>query len=143
MQKNENENPMSKERHHFINNAYMSEAVVMVDDKREDRRQQRRSPKPVIETRDEFLNKKRALSDIPFMPNENFGVGMMIVFIPYSMGLLFIFFYIFEASLDRMMKMSHEHSFILIWMIGYELISGLFILWVFKMLLFSLVSKPK
>jgi len=133
--------PLSRSRKNdFINDSYMSEAVVMVREKREERK---KSKQPKVQTREEFLGKKRTLADIPFLPNENFGIAMTIIFLPYTVGVIFLFFYAFDASFSRMMKVAGNHSFFLVWAIGYELIAVTFILWVFKMLLFSVVKKPK
>ena len=132
--------PPSSRKNDFINDSYMSEAVVMVRDKREERK---KVIKPKVKTREEFLGKKRTLEDIPFLPNENFGIAMAVIFLPYLVGITFIFFYIFDADFSRLIKVADNHSFILVWAIGYEMMAVGFILWVFKMLIFSLVKKPK
>ena len=130
--------PLSR-KNDFINDSYMSEAVVMVREKRDERR---KATQPKVKTRQEFMSKKRSLEDIPFLPNQNFGIAMAFIFLPYTIGVVFLFFYVFEASWSRLMKVAGNHSFILVWAIGYELMAVTFILWVFKMLIFSLVRKP-
>lgn len=130
----------SSRQNDFINNAYMSEAVVIVKEKREERK---KLTQPKVETREQFFAKKRSLEDIPFLPNQNFGIAMAIIFLPYAIGVTFIFFYIFGGNFTRLMKVADNHSFILVWAIGYELMAITFILWVFKMLLFSLVKKTQ
>jgi len=119
------------------NDPYILEAAVVLKERAEElelqKKQRRSAPK-------EFLLKKRSLSDIAILPQDDFGILLTFALVPYIAGLLFIFLYVFKANVTRLINMAHHHSYPLIWAIGYEIIAGLILLWIAKVLIFSFLE---
>ena len=119
------------------NDPYILQAAVVLKEREEEKRLQQANRRTAPK---EFLLKKRSISDIPIIPQGDFGILMFIGLVPYITGLLFIFFYIFKANISRLVYMADNHSYLLIWAIGYEIIAGLVLLWIVKVLLFSFLD---
>jgi len=83
-----------------------------------------------------FTQKEVDLAETPlFFPEgyEKIFLTIYFVTLPYIAGLLFLFFYVAEGSLEVFLSLSEEQAFILTWTIGYEIIASLILLWIVKM----------
>ena len=83
-----------------------------------------------------FTQKEVDLAETPlFFPEgfEKIFLAIYFVTLPYIAGLLFLFFYVAEGSVDLFLSLSEEQSLFLTWAIGYEIIAALIILWIVKM----------
>lgn len=94
--------------------------------------------KPMRNKKGSFAQQDVELSETPlFFPEgfEKIFLAIYIISLPYIMGLLFLFFYIAEADVERFLSINDNSSFFLTWAIGYEIIAGLIMLWIVKMAL--------
>ena len=55
------------------------------------------------------------------------------IILPYIAGLIFLFFYVAEGSIELFLSINDESSFLLTWTIGYEIIAAIIILSIIKM----------
>jgi len=73
---------------------------------------------------------------ILFFPEgkEMLFLGIYFVTLPYITGLLFLFFYISEgkAAVFDSLTVSSDTNFFLVWMIGYEILAAVILLWILK-----------
>jgi len=86
----------------------------------------------------DFSRQKVDLTDSPlFFPEgfEKIFLGIYFIILPYIAGILFLFFYIAEATPKLFLTFYEKSSFILTWAIGYEVIAGLGLLYIVKMAL--------
>jgi len=88
---------------------------------------------------DDFLTKDRSLSNSMFFPegNEELMFGVYFLILPYLTGVFTVFIVVCKGSFDKLMTLSNNHSFLLAWSIGYEVLAFLTLVWVFKMVVFS------
>jgi len=92
-------------------------------------------PKPIRNNEDKFTQQKVTFDDTPLLfpaGLEKFFLLIYFILLPYIAGLLFLFFYVGEGKTELFLSLNEDSSFILTWAIGYEIIAGLFILWVIK-----------
>ena len=85
-----------------------------------------------------FAQKEVDLAETPlFFPEgyEKIFLAIYFVTLPYIAGLMFLFFYVAEGSPDLFLSLNEESSFMLTWVIGYEIIAALIMLWIIKMAL--------
>ena len=85
-----------------------------------------------------FTQKNVDLAETPlFFPEgfEKIFLAVYFVTLPYIAGLLFLFFYIAEGKVELFLSLNEQQSFMLTWVIGYEIIAALILLWVVKMAL--------
>ena len=124
----------------LYNDPYMQEAIIIVNEKRTDKK--KKKPKEEVKNR-EFLLKRRTLSD--FLPAGNEDISLITIFtlVPYSVGIIFSFFVIANASFTKLISLAKYHSFVLIWAIGYEIIAGLLLLWFGKIIFYALFEGYK
>ncbi len=89
-----------------------------------------------------FMSKKVNLVDSILFPEgyENFMIGVYFLIIPYIDGLLFIFLYIGKGDYTIFLSLSSENSFIITWLIGYEVTAGIILLWIVKLGLGALMK---
>ena len=83
-----------------------------------------------------FTQKEVDLAETPlFFPKgyEKIFLAIYFVTLPYIAGLLFLFFYVAEGSIDLFLSLSEDQAFLLTWAIGYEIIAALILLWIMKM----------
>ncbi len=83
-----------------------------------------------------FTQKNVDLAETPlFFPEgfEKLFLAIYFITLPYIAGLLFLFFYVAEGSLETFLSLNQEQAFILTWAIGYEIIATLVLLWIVKM----------
>lgn len=83
-----------------------------------------------------FTQKEVDLAETPlFFPvgYEKIFLAIYFVTLPYIAGLLFLFFYVAEGSVDLFLSLNEEQAFMLTWAIGYEIIAALTLLWIVKM----------
>ncbi|TNF43872.1 MAG: hypothetical protein EP216_03060 [Epsilonproteobacteria bacterium] len=83
-----------------------------------------------------FTQKNVDLAETPlFFPEgfEKIFLAIYFVTLPYIAGLLFLFFYVAEGSIELFLSLNEEQAFMLTWAIGYEIIAALIMLWIVKM----------
>jgi len=86
----------------------------------------------------DFSREKVDLTNTPlFFPQgfEKIFLGIYFIILPYIAGILFLFFFIAEATPKLFLTFYEKSSFILTWAIGYEVIAGLGLLYIVKMAL--------
>jgi len=66
---------------------------------------------------------------------EKIFIFVYFIILPYISGLFFLFIYVADANVDLFLSLNDEHSFILTWAIGYQIIATLILLYIFKMAL--------
>ncbi|WP_309497227.1 hypothetical protein [Sulfurovum sp.] len=92
--------------------------------------------KPIQNRNTKFSQQEVDLAETPlFFPEgfEKIFLTIYIISLPYIMGLLFLFFFVAEANVDRFLSINEGSSFFLTWAIGYEIIAALILLWIVKM----------
>ncbi len=119
----------------LYNDPYMREAIIIVNEQREIRK--KKKPKENKKNR-EFLLKRRTLSDFLPAGNEDISLITLFTLLPYSAGMIFVFFVIADASFTKLISLAKYHSFLLIWAIGYEIVAGILLLWFFKIIIFAI-----
>ena len=85
-----------------------------------------------------FSKQNVDLAETPlFFPEgyEKIFLAIYFVTLPYIAGLLFLFFYVAEGAPELFLSLNEESSFMLTWVIGYEIIAALTMLWILKMAL--------
>ncbi len=130
----------------FQKDAYFVQAgEALAEQKKKERERLERKRKKENPTAHEYLFEKRSVSDLPLpAADSDVAIGLYILFVPYITGLLFLYFHLFGMDFGRMYALREQHSFILIWLIGYEVVAGLALAWIFKSILFSLFrSQPE
>jgi hypothetical protein len=82
-----------------------------------------------------FTRKKVTFDDTPlFFPEgfEKIFLAIYFVSLPYIAGLLFLFFYVSNGKVEVFSSLNQESSFILTWIVGYELLAVLILLYIAK-----------
>ena len=82
-----------------------------------------------------FSQKEIKFEDAPlFFPRGLEKTFLLIYFItlPYLAGLLFLFFFVGKGKMELFNSLNNESSFIFTWIIGYEIIAILILLYIFK-----------
>ncbi len=134
-------------RKKFENDPYFIEAVATVEQRmQEEKERKERLRKFERPTTREYLFQRRSLSDLPFIPdaNSDLAIAAYIVLIPYITGILFLYFHLFHMDFERMYDLRHQHSFMLIWLIGYEVVAAIALTWIFKSIIMTLFnSRPR
>jgi hypothetical protein len=95
-----------------------------------------RGPPNKFKTQKKFTQKEVDLAETPlFFPEgfEKIFLAIYFVTLPYIAGLLFLFIYVAEGSVDLFLSLNEEQAFMLTWAIGYEIIAALILLWIVKM----------
>lgn len=82
-----------------------------------------------------FMHQKVDLVDSILFPEgyENIMLAVYFIIVPYITGVLFIFFYISKGNHTVFLSLNSEHSFLIAWMIGYEVIATIILLWIAKL----------
>lgn len=83
-----------------------------------------------------FTKQNVDLAETPlFFPEgyEKIFLAIYFITLPYIAGLLFLFFYVAEGSIDLFLSLNEEQAFMLTWAIGYEIIAALTLMWIMKM----------
>jgi len=94
--------------------------------------------KPIQNKNTKFSQKDVELSETPLFFPEGFEKIFLVIYIislPYIIGLLFLFFVVTEANVERFLVVNQDSAFFLTWAIGYEILAVLTILWIIKMAL--------
>jgi len=86
-----------------------------------------------------FMHQKVDLVDSVLFPKgyENIMLAVYFITVPYITGLLFIFFYIGKGDTTVFLSLNSEHSFLITWAVGYEIVALLILLWIAKLWLAS------
>ena len=83
-----------------------------------------------------YLQKEVDLNKTPilFFPpgKEMLFLGIYFITLPYITGLLFLFFYVAKAKAAIFSSLDESSSFFLVWMVGYEILATVVILWIMK-----------
>ena len=82
-----------------------------------------------------FSQKEIKFENTPlFFPRGLEKIFLLIYFIilPYLAGLLFLFFFVGKGKIELFNSLNNESSFIFTWIIGYEIIAILILLYIFK-----------
>lgn len=85
-----------------------------------------------------FTQQEVNLAKTPlFFPEgfEKIFLAIYFISLPYVAGLLFLFFYVAGGKPELFFSLNEESSFILTWVIGYEIIASLIMLYIIKMAL--------
>jgi len=99
-----------------------------------------------IQSSEKFTEQEIDLAKTPlFFPKgyENIFLTLYIIFLPYIVGILFLFLYASEGKIEMFMTVNKLSSVIVTWSIGYEIIAILIILYVIKMAISFNTSKKK
>lgn len=73
---------------------------------------------------------------------EKIFLAIYIVLLPYITGVIFLFFYVGSGDTETFMSLNQDASFMLTWIIGYEILAVLIILYIIKSAIkFSLNQK--
>lgn len=81
-----------------------------------------------------FLDQKVDFSTFAlfFPPGyEKVFLVLYVIFVPYIAGLLFILFYVAKGDIELLFVSLKNHSPILIWCVGYEIVASILLLWIF------------
>jgi len=97
---------------------------------------------PVIRTQQrrskavQYMQQNVEIGETPllFFPpgKEMLFLGIYFVTVPYIVGLLFLFFYISDMQVSIFQAIGMDTSIFLVWIIGYELIAVLIVLYIIK-----------
>ena len=100
-----------------------------------------------IQASDKFSEQEVDLQKTPlFFPEgyENIFLTLYFIFLPYIVGILFLFLYASEGNIDFFLSVNELSSVIVTWSIGYEIIAVVIVLYVIKMAFsFSTSKKGK
>lgn len=97
-------------------------------------------------TSDKFTEQEVELQKIPlFFPEgyENIFLTLYFIFLPYIVGILFLFLYASEGDIEFFLSVNELSSVIVTWSIGYEIIAVVIVLTVIKMAFSFNTSKKK
>ncbi|MBD3796471.1 MAG: hypothetical protein IE887_01820 [Campylobacterales bacterium] len=83
-----------------------------------------------------FGSQKVDFKDYVYAPDDYEWIAYLFYFItvPYAIGALFLFFFIAGADYDNFMLLN-LNSFLIVWMIGYEIVAAFLLFWIFVMFL--------
>jgi len=85
-----------------------------------------------------YLQKPVDLQKTPFLffppGKEGLFLGIYVAILPYITGLLFIFFYVAQGkpAVFGSVTVSSGTNFFLVWMIGYEILAMIILIWITK-----------
>lgn len=91
-----------------------------------------------------FFNRSVDYRDYLYVPEgyEGFAIGLYLTFIPYIIGLAALFLLVAKANFEYFLEFSLS-SFIIIWVIGYEACTILFLVFVVFMWIKYLLNSGK
>jgi len=99
-----------------------------------------------IQSYDRFSEQEVDLQKTPlFFPGgyENIFLTLYFIFLPYIIGISFLFFYASEANMAFFLSVNELSSVIATWAIGYEIIAVVIVICVIKMAFSSHTLKEK
>jgi len=105
----------------------------LLEKEREDKPSKTKKPQVKIGS---FGSQKVAIEDYIYIP-ENMKIvayTFYIVFLPYIVGAIFLFFAIAGGSFDNFMLLDLKRAFI-VWAIGYEIVAIGLLVWIFRLFL--------
>ena len=91
---------------------------------------------PIRNTSSKFSQQEVDFTQAPlFFPEgyEKLFLTIYVLFLPYIAGLIFQFIYIAEADIDSFLSLNETASFIFTWLIGYEILATIILLYIIKM----------
>ena len=96
---------------------------------------QYRGQRKLIRNNKKFSQQEVTFDDTPlFFPDGLEKLFLLIYFItlPYLAGLAFLFFYVGDGDTSLFGSLSSDASYLLTWIIGYEILAVLTLLWILK-----------
>jgi len=99
-----------------------------------------------LQSSDKFTEQEIDLQKTPlFFPKdyENIFLTLYFIFLPYLVGILFLFLYASEGNVEFFLSVNELSSVIVTWSIGYEIIAVLIVLYIIKMAFSFSTSKKK
>lgn len=85
-----------------------------------------------------FSKQKVDLTQTPLFFPEGFEKIFLAIYfatLPYIAGLIFLFTYLAEGKPELFLSLNDKSSFMLTWVMGYEIIAAIILLWIVKMAL--------
>ena len=112
---------------------YLNTAKRSLQNKKLQKRKQKYTKKINYNESQSFLGQKIVLHNYFNLPEslQNIIGLTLFMFVPYSIGLLFIFVIVAKISIETYEKIN-MHSFLLSWTIGYEIMASLVLLLIIK-----------
>ena len=112
---------------------YLNTAKRSLQNKKLQKRKQKYTKKINYNESQSFLSQKIVLHNYLNLPEslQNIIGLTLFMFVPYSIGLLFIFVIVAKISIETYEKIN-MHSFLLSWTIGYEIMASLVLLLIIK-----------
>jgi len=112
---------------------YLNTAKRSIQNKKLQKRKQRYTKKRNYNNSQSFLGQKIVLHNYLNLPEslQNIIGLTLFMFIPYTVGVLFIFVIVANISIETYEKIN-MNSFLLSWTIGYEVMASLVILLIIK-----------
>jgi len=89
----------------------------------------------LIRNNQKFSQQEVTFDDTPlFFPKGLEKIFLLFYFItlPYLTGLAFLFFYVGSGDSSLFASLSHDASYLLTWIIGYEILAVITLLWILK-----------
>ena len=103
--------------------------------------------KKPLKSPDKFTEQEVDLQKTPlFFPEgyENIFLTLYFIFLPYLVGILFLFFYASKGDIEFFLSVNELSPIIVTWSIGYEIIAIMIVLYIIKMAFsFSTSKKAK
>jgi hypothetical protein len=120
MNKTIEENLAKKRNMLYYNQLVMNERKAYVD-----KHKKKISPKA------SFTSQKVDFKDFLFIPQnwEFAAYTFYIVAVPYLVGAIFLFFFVAGGSYENF-KLLNMNAFVIIWMIGYEIVAVFSLIWI-------------
>jgi len=89
----------------------------------------------LIRNNQKFSQQEVTFDDTPlFFPEGLEKIFLLLYFItlPYLTGLAFLFFFVGSGNTSLFASLSHDASYLLTWIIGYEILAVIILLWILK-----------
>jgi hypothetical protein len=101
-----------------------------------DRRSELKGKKKRAKKKVSFGAQKVDFKDYVFVPENYESIAYLLYFIcvPYASGAIFLFLFIAGGDYDNFMLLD-LNSFLVVWLIGYEIVAAFLLFWIFIMFL--------
>jgi len=91
---------------------------------------------PIRNKSSKFAQQEVDLTQMPlFFPEgyEKIFLTIYVLFLPYIAGVIFQFIYIAETHIELFLSLNEKASFIFTWLIGYEILATIILLYIIKL----------
>lgn len=97
---------------------------------------QKRAQRRVLNEKKSFAKQEIHLSDLSIVPQgyESIAYFLYALLLPYGIGYLFLISILKGASFSNS-PFANSDNFLIVWIVGYEVLSILALLWIFKLFL--------